>query len=189
MHEPSHYKSQTALQLKAECAMYKQVFKMRISRVRIKLCLYFQMLLVYGFELGELCNGHMSLNLPLSWFLWSPYVLCDAPSKLPHYVPNLLSRYLSVWFHSPYAKYVLPLAACEKSCFEVCYTGRDEQRNTILSVTREELEVQSLESMKTGKSSALFLLSACAFWAAQPRQEFESKFIEITNLLAVELSK
>lgn len=84
----------------------------------------------------------MKLSLPLSWFLWSSYVLRDASSKLVHYVLNLLLKYPSVWFHSPYAKYLLSLVTCEKSCFEVCYTGRDLQRNAIVNVTTEELEVQ-----------------------------------------------
>ena len=72
---------------------------------------------------------------------------------------------ISLWFYSPYAKCPLSLVTCEKSYFEVCYTERDQQRNTIVKATGEELKVantESVGSVKEGKSSASFLLSACS---------------------------
>lgn len=132
----------------------------------------------------------MRASVCLSCFPCSSSVLCDASSKLPHYVRYLLSRHCCLWFHSPYAEYLLSLVLCENSCFEVCYRKRlaeECHRECYWRGTGGAVRVWRV--WRRGKQCFVSSLCLLLPWVVQPRQEFESKCIRITKFIAAKLSK
>lgn len=148
------------------------------------------MLLLYAFELDELCNGNASLSVPflLPLLLFRPMWCVVQTSTLRPILTfktllSLISFSLcrvsplpgSMWEFLFWS--VLHRKRLAEECHRECYWRGTGGAVRVWRVWR--------------RGKQCFVSSLCLLlpWVAQPRQEFESKCIRITKFIAAKLSK